>query len=136
MMPPLIHPLAHPPLQALIRARANQPMCWGSTDCVLWVADVLHALTGRDPMADLRGRYATAWQARALLRAHGVRDLRGMLLQRLQPVADHPQDGDVGATAWRGLGAVGVRLGGRLWAQGRHGLVHPAAPVLSWWRMA
>jgi len=59
-------------LAATIESARRRRFAWGVHDCGLFVADVCLALTGRDPIADLRGRYrtpASAW--RALVREGG-----------------------------------------------------------------
>jgi len=49
---------------------------WGHHDCCLWAADAVHALTGQDFAADLRGTYATAAEAsRVLKKLGGVRGI-------------------------------------------------------------
>lgn len=51
-------------LSALCAQRAAVPFAWGSADCALWAADVVHALTGVDhAAADWRGTYTTGVQA-------------------------------------------------------------------------
>ncbi|MCW7541878.1 hypothetical protein OOT46_29195 [Aquabacterium sp. A7-Y] len=55
----------------LVAARLRVPFEWGRHDCALWAADVVHALTGFDPGADLRGTYASALQAARVVRARG-----------------------------------------------------------------
>lgn len=44
---------------------------WGSRDCATLAADHVRALTGSDPMADLRGLYADARSAARLIAAEG-----------------------------------------------------------------
>lgn len=44
---------------------------WGRADCCTAACDVFAALQGRDPMAGLRGQYATAGQAARLIRRWG-----------------------------------------------------------------
>lgn len=58
-------------LHACIAARLGQPFAWGRHDCCLFAADCVAAITGADPAADLRGRYATASSAQRLLVAFG-----------------------------------------------------------------
>lgn len=55
------------------RARAFE---WGAHDCCLWAADAVHALTGQDFAADLRGTYTSAREAaRVLKKLGGVRGI-------------------------------------------------------------
>jgi len=46
---------------------------WGSSDCMLFVADCVEAMTGEDVAKDLRGKYKSAKSAKKLLFAlYGV----------------------------------------------------------------
>lgn len=52
---------------ALVDAEAR-PFAWGRWDCVHFVASVVEAMTGTDPLAEYRGTYASegeAWDALA-----------------------------------------------------------------------
>lgn len=63
--------------------RPGPAFAWGRHDCFLWVADAVHALTGRDPAADLRGTYSTACGALRRLRALG--GMQALAAQRFGP---------------------------------------------------
>lgn len=54
-------------LNAVIEAAAGRPFSWGEHDCCLFAADCVKAITGTDPMADVRGTYATEEEAGQLL---------------------------------------------------------------------
>lgn len=58
-------------LDAFLRERAAVPFAWGSNDCCTFVADAIDAMTGRDVMADLRGRYSNAFGALGLTQELG-----------------------------------------------------------------
>lgn len=45
-------------LAALVSARALVPFAWGTNDCVTFAADAVQAVTGRDPIADIRGTWS------------------------------------------------------------------------------
>jgi hypothetical protein len=47
-------------LAAHLKASAGRPFAWGAVDCGLAAADAIQAMTGKDPAAELRGRYSTA----------------------------------------------------------------------------
>lgn len=49
-------------------SRAHEPFAWGTTDCALFVADGIEAMTGVDIAQDFRGRYATEEEAFALIK--------------------------------------------------------------------
>jgi hypothetical protein len=48
-----------------------RPFVWGVSDCCTAACDVFARLHGIDPMAPLRGRYASRAEAMALIRARG-----------------------------------------------------------------
>lgn len=58
-------------LAELVEARRAEPFRWGAHDCCLFAADAVLALTGRDPAAAWRGRYATEAEAEAVLAEAG-----------------------------------------------------------------
>lgn len=58
-------------LGAVLDAYANRPFDWGRSDCCLFVADVVQAMTGIDPAAAYRGRYSNETGARLALRRYG-----------------------------------------------------------------
>lgn len=69
----------------LCMARRVRAFEWGQHDCCLWAADAVHAITGTDFAADLRGRYATAAEATRVLKTVG--GVRGVATARLgEPV--------------------------------------------------
>jgi len=131
-------PTADAALQHLLRSRTDVPFRWGESDCALWAADAVHAVTGTDFAAAMRGRYSTAAQARSLLRPLG--GLHGLLASTLRPAPalDLLADGDVALTQPDGLhrvGALAVRVRGWVIGQGADGLVMvPRSTVISWWR--
>jgi cell wall-associated NlpC family hydrolase len=47
------------------------PFQWGQNDCCIGACDVIAAITGIDPGADLRGRYTTALGAARVLKPLG-----------------------------------------------------------------
>lgn len=50
---------------------ARRPFRPGSLDCCVFMADWILAMTGRDPIADRRGTYATTREYRKMLHAEG-----------------------------------------------------------------
>lgn len=59
----------HALLGAHIKAAFQRPFSWGEFDCCTFACDGILAMTGRDPMADLRGRYGTTLGAARALKA-------------------------------------------------------------------
>ena len=54
-------------LIAFVAAREHVAFAWGAQDCCSFAADCAIALTGEDPMQDLRGAYDDAKSATRLL---------------------------------------------------------------------
>lgn len=59
---------------AKIIADANKrPFNWGTHDCVTFAADAVLAITGHDPISDLRGQWDSIWSAhRKLVEMGGI----------------------------------------------------------------
>ena len=55
-------------LAAYIERVRREPFCWGRHDCALFVAGVVHAMTGRDIAAAWRGPYGSALSAARMIR--------------------------------------------------------------------
>ncbi len=66
-------------LDGHLRRAADLPFAWGSHDCCLWAADVVHGMTGVDYAAGFRGRYRTALGAARQIKKHGAADLAELL---------------------------------------------------------
>lgn len=82
-------------LDALLRARMDQPFAWGVHDCCLFAADAVLATTGRDLAAPWRGTYSDAAAAYRLVRyLGGLPAIADMAGPRVPPLA--AQVGDVG----------------------------------------
>jgi hypothetical protein len=59
-------------LAALVEARRHVPFQWGVNDCLMFAADAVLAVTGRDPAENHRGWYDDKGSAlRHLARGHG-----------------------------------------------------------------
>lgn len=59
---------------------------WGRLDCVLFAAGAVAAMTGEDPAAHLRGRYATKIGAMRKLHAEGARGVADLASVRFAEV--------------------------------------------------
>ncbi len=55
-------------LNALVEERRRTAFAWGTHDCILFAADAVAAMTGRDPAAAWRGAYADAEGAARIIR--------------------------------------------------------------------
>jgi len=131
-----------PALLAAELARASaRRFRYGRHDCCLFAADVARALTGRDPAADIRGKYRSRQGAQHLIdAAGGLEALAAQLAERSGYVEILPalaQRGDVVLIETGGQDALGViDLNGRIAAAGLDGLVYlPAAVGRRAWRV-
>lgn len=64
----------HRRLAAYLATEGARPFAEGTHDCALFVGGAVEAMTGADPMVELRGRYRTTAEGLALLRDMGVSD--------------------------------------------------------------
>lgn len=104
----------HARLIALIEKRTAAPFAWGSNDCCLWPADAVLAMTGRDPAAAYRGRYATQRGAAVLLkRLGGLTSVGALCGSEIPPLC--AQVGDVGLVSSNGERDAGAVCIGDLW---------------------
>jgi hypothetical protein len=55
-------------LGAHIKAALQRPFSWGEFDCCTFACDGILAMTGVDPMVDLRGKYGTPIEAARALK--------------------------------------------------------------------
>jgi hypothetical protein len=103
-------------LSALVRERMREPFRWGSHDCALWGADVVHALTGADFGDPFRGKYSDAEGAALALRQYGAGTIVRTFDKHLHrtPFAQAKR-GDLvklGKSDVAPMGAIGVCMGG------------------------
>ena len=122
-------------LEALIDDRLHTRFSFGLHDCCMWACDVVMAVTGRDPVADLRSTYSTEEEAAAVMEAGG--GLAAMAEARfgpeIKPLA--AAAGDVGIID-TDLGPALVACGGATWlaASGFGVVAVDQSQVLRAWR--
>ena len=125
-------------LNDVIEAALDRPFRWGENDCCLFAADVVHVLTGRDPAADYRGRYASAAQAAKLIqRLGGIEAIPGAAGFEEVAVA-FARRGDVALAVNDGNLLLGVvdMTGRGIAVPGAKGLVFlPLESALKAWRV-
>ena len=120
-------------LAGFVASRESAPFVWGSNDCALFMFDAIEAMTGYDPVADLRDYSSELGAARILKRKGGM---RGLAKERLGAEI-HPMQAQVGDV---GLVDVGGResfalCGGSFWlSPGPNGLVRLdlGVAVMAW----
>ncbi len=123
-------------LARLFDERLRLPFHWGLHDCALWAADAVHACTGVDVAADLRGTYGTELQAARVLAAHG--GLAELCIARLGPVVPVglAQPGDVVLALVEGRESLAVCGGAHVHGPARDGLtVLDAGALRRAWRI-
>lgn len=110
-------------LSAFVEQSLDKPFQWGISDCSLFAANAVLAMTGTDHAAEFRGRYKTARAARQLLKAFGgvagivertgLEEVSPLMAQRGDVVLVDTAEGDA-------LGIIG--LDGKVVCQGPSGL--------------
>lgn len=114
-------------------ARARAPFAWGFQDCCCFAASGVEAMTGADPIADLRG-YRTEEEAGRILN----RPLDVMVSERLAQVGPGlALRGDVGLIIGaRGNPALCLVDGDMIVGAGLRGLErHPRSALKAAWRV-
>lgn len=125
-------------LYNLIEDRKNTPFAWGTNDCMMFAADAVNAITGRDYAADIRGTYTTEAEAKAILAAMtDAGDTLGVIddLCKRVPVLSARRGDLVAIDAEEGK-AIGVCAGGGCYFIGPDGLFTvPLRSCLVAWRV-
>lgn len=63
---------------AFLKERTQMPFAWGTNDCCTFAADCAQAMTGDDPMADLRGYDSEIGAGRVLVKC-GVESFEALV---------------------------------------------------------
>jgi hypothetical protein len=110
-------------LHAEVERHRREPFAWGS-DCAIFVADCLLAMTGEDAAAGFRGRYKTAAGALKALKKAGHNDLLSLVSAHLEEIPIlMAGEGDIAAFENAGTGwTLGVFGGARIIAKDVGGL--------------
>lgn len=112
-------------LAAFIEARRDLPFEWAVNDCCAMAADAVLAMTGRDFLADFRGRYATEGQAEALMGPGGLQAFLPRVMAEfgaLELAPAEAQRGDVALIGLENQLVCGVVTGPHIAAPGARGL--------------
>lgn len=126
-------------LAAYLAVEAGTPFVPGTSDCALFAAGAVAAMTGSDPAARWRGRYSTARGGLRVLRREGYADAVAVAaaLLRRRAEGERAVPGDVCALETPDQAAPGAALGivqgAFVYVRGAEGLglVHlpPGAPI-------
>ncbi|WP_167525710.1 DUF6950 family protein [Cupriavidus oxalaticus] len=123
-------------LAEFIEARQERAFSRGVSDCCMFVADAIEAMTGTDPAARWRGLYFTDKGAHRLLRDNG--GVVGLCSLVLGPSIPAPLAGrgDVVLIDAPEGEALAVCLGGTIAAQGGKGVIFlPATAAKAAWKV-
>lgn len=118
-------------LTEFIESRREMPFLWGTSDCCLFAADAVQAITGTDFAAQWRGTYSDARGALAHIEAAGgVPAL--VPFEEIEP--GYAQRGDVVMLDMDGRDVLAVHLGNVIAGQGPEGVtfVLNNAAVKAW----
>ncbi|PKP85816.1 MAG: hypothetical protein CVT80_00265 [Alphaproteobacteria bacterium HGW-Alphaproteobacteria-2] len=113
----------HARLTAFLARAARSEFRPGDLDCALFAAGAVEAVTGLDPAASLRGRYATLDDGYARLAALGFADhvaLAQSLFAEVPPAMAWP--GDLAEVETAEGPALGVVQGQCVYVMGRRGM--------------
>ena len=103
-------------LSALVEARRHAAFTWGVHDCAMFAADAVLLMTGRDPLAEWRGRYGDEAEGDALTEAMGGFELFMSAAFARFGAPECPsamtQRGDVALVAYGNTRSLGIILGG------------------------
>jgi hypothetical protein len=100
-------------LAEYIREKTDADFAWGVCDCVLFAADWCVKLTGKDPVASIRGRYSDKAAAYIIMRDEFQNEPEkqvDLFFERVEP--NYTQKGDVALCDLDGkrtFGIVGAR---------------------------
>lgn len=123
-------------LARLVAERARTPFVWGTHDCVTFAADAVAVLTGRDPIAAIRGSWVCeAGAALAMSRWFGCPCLLRQAVDAMAQRSGWPeipatlaQRGDLAILAQDGAELLAVVTGERAMSPGPRGLI--ATPMI------
>jgi hypothetical protein len=117
------------PCEALMKAIAEsaEPMRWGVDDCGLFAANIVQAVTGHDPAAEVRGQYQNQLTAARLYRKNG--GTGAVLVRAGWKRVQAPTDLDIGLIEARPMKAAAVFVAGMFHVRGPVGVtsVPPSA---------
>jgi hypothetical protein len=119
-------------LARYVHDRLHTPFAWGHQDCCRFAADAVAAMTGTDPMSDLR-HVRTAEAATRLLATYPLTTLASARLGPMRPAAV-AQRGDVVLLCHNGRQLLGLCVGVDWVAPAAHGLTFgPMHTALGAW---
>lgn len=111
------------------------PWVWGASDCCTAACDVFAALYGIDPMAPLRGRYASARGAALMIAGYGGwRAMCEALARDAGLRAGTGGAGELGLVRHAGRWSLAIGWGAGLWAGRTDGGFATVTGAVQSWR--
>jgi len=102
-----------------IASKRHQPFEYGSNDCAHFVAGAVQAMTGEDPMPEIRGQYDSALGGLRVLKEIGEGDLESTMDAKFNVIEiGLAQRGDIAFFD----GSIGVIMGAFAWFVSDDGL--------------
>ncbi len=95
-------------IREFLARQSAVPFLWGRSDCCLFAADYVRAVTGRDPGEHLRGQYSDEDGAVATLDENG--GLEGVMDLSEWARVNAPEEGDIAIVKYAPLGREEVLL--------------------------
>jgi len=117
---------------------SQTPYEFGEHDCILFAANCVLAMTGRDPAEDIRGRYKTEIGAARIIKNAGFENLGDMIADRLPEIKPtEARRGDVVLCDGPDGEFAAMVVGKTCVGPGRDGLLHvPLSQALRAYRVA
>lgn len=123
-------------LSAFVAARRGVAFAWGENDCVLFAADAVLAITGRDLALSVRGSYASAGGALRTLEPLGGLEAAATSVLGAPLAGCLARVGDVCLLQMNARPALGICNGTSVLGPGMHGIEHgPLSAALRCWRV-
>jgi hypothetical protein len=125
-------------LAAYLNTHRTSPFVWGINDCCLFACNCVITMTGTDPGKKYRGRYTTQLGATRALKRYGGGSIKTAFSAVFGPIKPrlNAGRGDLVLIDTEYGHAVGVLLGGAVWAVSTTGLVSlPLNRVLGCWQV-
>ncbi len=119
---------------AAIDEARERPFVWGESDCCLFAADVVLAMTGEDYAAPYRGKYNSARGSLIALKKYGAGTIEGSL-DLIFPRRRCPRRGDVVIVTLDDSPALGICVGAQSAFRTKEGIVLLSSQGLIGWEV-
>jgi hypothetical protein len=123
-------------LERFVLEHSERPFVWGISDCVLFVADAILAMTGVDVAASYRERYSSEAGAQTLMNGRSLEQMMNEALGIPLPVPRFARFGDPCLVSIPSGMTAGLVMGEHVAVQGPSRVVRvPVRCVVAAWRL-